>query len=69
MAKAVLENADSMDEKEDGKRIYCTNEPMIGTRLPKRRVCKTAEDWERISRESKETTEDIQRTNIPVLSN
>lgn len=68
-AKAVLANADSMDEKEDGERIYCTKEPTLGTRLPKRRVCKTAEEWQRIADESQDATRDIQRLGIPVLSN
>lgn len=65
MVKAVLENADSADEKEDGERIYCTREPMIGTRLRQRRICKTAEEWRLISENSKEAVRDIQRMNIP----
>ncbi|MEX0941103.1 MAG: hypothetical protein WD002_00995 [Pseudomonadales bacterium] len=67
MAEEVLANATSVDKK-DEKTVYCTSEPMIGTRLPKRRVCKTKEQWRIISEASKETVNEIQRMNIPVLS-
>lgn len=65
MAEEVLANATSVDEK-DEKTIYCSSEPMIGTRLPKRRVCKTKEEWRIISEASKEAVDEIQRMNIPV---
>lgn len=49
----------------DGERLICADEPVIGTRLPKRRVCRTHEEWEAISRQSSEEVDRVQRGPLP----
>lgn len=45
--------------------LICTSEPVIGTRLPNRRTCRTAEEWKRISDASKDEVDRVQRGPLP----
>ena len=48
-----------------GDRVICSSEPVVGTRLPNRRTCRTVAEWERISEASKEEVDRVQRAPLP----
>ncbi|HEY2809371.1 MAG TPA: hypothetical protein VGI91_11315 [Steroidobacteraceae bacterium] len=47
-------------------RVYCRKEDQIGTHLPPKKVCLTAQQAEQAEHDAKEITEQMQRTNKPV---
>lgn len=49
----------------DGERVICTRETVVGTRLPNRKTCRTREEWDRISEQSREEVERVQRGALP----
>lgn len=49
----------------DGERLICADEPVIGTRLPKRRTCRTQAEWDAIARDSQEEVDRVQRGPLP----
>jgi hypothetical protein len=49
----------------DGEHLICTHEPVIGTRLPQRRVCRTREEWAVINRQATEEVDRVQRAPLP----
>ncbi|WP_300545325.1 hypothetical protein [Maricaulis sp.] len=42
--------------------VICQRETPLGTRLPSRRVCRTAEEWARVREQSQEYARDMQRS-------
>ena len=48
------------------ERVYCRKEDQIGTHLPQKKVCLTAQQAEQAEHDAKEVTEQMQRTNKPV---
>jgi hypothetical protein len=48
------------------ERVYCRKEDQIGTHLPQKKVCLTAQQAEQAEHDAKEMTEQMQRTNKPV---
>jgi len=65
---AAAESAAATPAEGEAKkpRVVCSTQPVSGTRLPNRRVCKTEEEWAVIEKESQETVEHIQRLPIPI---
>jgi hypothetical protein len=47
-------------------RVYCRKEDQVGTHLPPKKVCLTAQQAEQAEHDAKEITEQMQRTNKPV---
>jgi hypothetical protein len=60
-----MPDRDFAAKNSDGERLICTAEPVIGTRLPHRRVCRTAEEWEVINRQATEEVDRVQRGPLP----
>ena len=51
--------------KPDGKkpRMVCVDQTPLGSRLPGKRVCRTADEWELMRRDERDETERAQRLN------
>jgi hypothetical protein len=62
---AGTEEAPVMIGNQRADRLICTNVPVVGTRLPNRRTCRTAEEWQRISDSGKEEVDRVQRGSLP----
>ena len=45
--------------------LHCVNEPVLGTRLPRRRHCFTEEEWDTIQTRSRDAVREIQNQNVP----
>jgi hypothetical protein len=62
---AGTEESPKMIGNQRADRLICTNEAVVGTRLPNRRTCRTAEEWDRISEASREEMDRVQRGTLP----
>jgi hypothetical protein len=60
-----MPDRDFQAKNADGEHLICTEEPVIGTRLPKRRVCRTREEWAVINRQATEEVDRVQRAPLP----
>jgi hypothetical protein len=49
-------------ETRNGEKLYCRTEAVLGSRLPGRKVCGTAEEFEERERASRDMVEKAQRT-------
>jgi len=45
----------------DPKQIVCRSETEVGSRLGRRRVCRTREEWAALQAHSREVTDEVQR--------
>jgi len=69
-ATAALAQAPSATDAEprgpdnDPNQIICENQTEIGSRLSRRRVCRTRREWEELRLETRKTTERVQSFKI-----
>ena len=64
LALAAQAQPGAAPAKPAGKpKMICTEEVQLGSRLPGKRICRTAADWERDRREARDDVERAQRLN------
>lgn len=53
-------------EMAGGERVYCRKEDQIGSHLPAKKICLTAQQAEQAEHDAKEFTEQVQRSSKPI---
>jgi hypothetical protein len=63
--EATTAAVETSEPEAASSRRICTNESVVGTRLPGRRVCRTEKEWEEVRERSREEVDRMQRGPLP----